>query len=183
MTNFKVPTREEVSPEAQAIFDNFITNTGKVPNIYAFAGQSANALSSYLAFQKAQANGSFNIQEREAIFLAVSQENGCQYCLAAHTMIAQKNGFSEEETIKLRLGTIEDPKLNVLAQLSKSITATKGKPAPALVEKFFEAGYNQTSLVDLVALVINISFTNYIHNITNIPVDFPAAPSLEQVNA
>lgn len=44
MTPFEVSTREQVSPENQAIFDNLRKNVGFVPNLYATYAYSKNAL-------------------------------------------------------------------------------------------------------------------------------------------
>jgi hypothetical protein len=60
MRAFDVPTREQVAPAAQAVFDNLQKALGMVPNLYAFIGKSANALVSYVAFQQAQARGTFD---------------------------------------------------------------------------------------------------------------------------
>jgi hypothetical protein len=40
MSNFNVPTRDEVSENNQAIFDNLEKGVGFVPNIYAAMGHS-----------------------------------------------------------------------------------------------------------------------------------------------
>jgi len=178
MKTFQVPTRAQVSPVVQGIFDHMHSAMGMVPNLYATVGYSENALTSYLAFQQAQAKGSFSAREREAVFLAVSQVNGCDYCLAAHTTLAKMNGFTEADTLDLRAGTSADAKLRALTQLATSITATHGRPEPQVLENFFAQGYAEQALVDLVALVADKTLTNYLHNITHIPVDFPAAPAL-----
>ncbi|MBK9730852.1 MAG: hypothetical protein IPO83_06155 [Chitinophagaceae bacterium] len=47
---FKVPSYEEVSDAAKPVFDQYIKLTGRMPNLYATIGYSANALSSYMAF-------------------------------------------------------------------------------------------------------------------------------------
>jgi uncharacterized peroxidase-related enzyme len=183
MKTFQVPTREQVSPIVQGVFDHMKSAMGMVPNLYATVGYSENALTSYLAFQQAQAKGSFSAKEREAVFLAVSQVNGCDYCLAAHTVLAKMNGFSEADTLDLRAGTSADAKLRAITQLAASITATHGRPEPQLLENFFAQGYAEKALVDLVSLVADKTLTNYLHNITHIPVDFPAAPALAAVAA
>lgn len=175
MTTFTVPTKADVTPEAQAIFDNIEKGMGKVPNLFAFMGYSANGLGSYLQFSQAQAKGAFNAKEREAISLAVSQENGCAYCQAAHTYLGKLNGFTEEDTIALRAGSHSDKKLNTLTRLAAAIQNTHGKPSKELLDEFFAHGYNEGALIDLIALVSDKVFTNYLHNITQIPVDFPAA--------
>lgn len=180
MTTFTVPTKADVTPEAQAIFANIEKGMGKVPNLFAFMGYSANGLGSYLQFSQAQARGTFNAKEREAVSLAVSQENGCAYCQAAHTYLGKLNGFTEEDTIALRAGTHSDKKLNTLARLAADIQNTHGKPSQELLGEFFAQGYNEGALVDLIALIADKAFTNYLHNITKIPVDFPAAASIEE---
>ena len=156
---------------------------GMVPNLFATIGYSENALTSYLAFQNAQAKGSFSTKEREAVFLAVSQVNGCEYCQAAHTAVGKMNGFSDEDTVQLRAGTHPDHKLSVITRLAASITKTHGRPESQLLEDFFALGYEEKALVDLIALVADKTFANYVHNITQVPVDFPAAQPLGAVAA
>ena len=180
MRNFEVPTRDQVSPEAQVIFDNLQSKIGMVPNLYATIGYSANALSSYLTFQGEQAKGSFKAKEREAIFLAISEVNGCNYCLAAHTAIGKMNGFTEEETLALRRGESTDPKLNAIVALVKDITQNRGRASEENVEAFFAQGFDNAALIDLLALVADKTFMNYVHNLTQIKVDFPAAKPVEQ---
>ena len=181
MRTFQVPTREQVTPAVQGVFDHMQRAFGMVPNLYATIGYSENALTSYLAFQNAQAQGSFSAKERDAVFLAVSEVNGCEYCQAAHTAIGKMNGFSDEDTVQLRAGTHADARLSTIARLAASITKNHGRPEASLLEDFFALGYDEKGLVDLVALVADKTFANYLHNITQIPVDFPAARKLEAV--
>ena len=160
------------------MFEGIEKTVGRLPNIYAVIGNSSNALVSYLKFSEAQKNGSFNAKEREAVALAVSEENGCNYCLSAHTAIAKMNGFSEEDTLQLRSGSYNDIRLNVLTNLAKSIVANKGRADKILVNAFYEVGYNEKALVDLVALVVDKTFTNYIGRLALPEIDFPIAQPL-----
>ena len=180
MRTFEVPTRDQVSPEAQQIFDNLKKQVGMVPNLFATIGYSANALGSYLTFQGAQANGTFNAKEREAVFLAVSQVNVCAYCQAAHTALGKMNGFTEEETIELRQGKSENSRLNVIAALAKDITENRGRASEEKVEAFFAEGFDNAALIDLIALVADKTLANYVHNLTQIAIDFPEAKPIEQ---
>lgn len=183
MRTFNVPTREEVAPAAQEIFDNVKTKIGMVPNIYATIGNSANGLGSYLAFQGAQAQGVYNAKEREAVALAVAEANGCSYCQAAHTALGKMNGFTEGETLDLRAGTSDDVRLKALVSLAKDITINRGRPSAEVLEDFFAQGFDNAALVDLVLLVADNTVTNYVNNITGIAIDFPAAKSLEPILA
>ncbi len=182
-TQFTVPTRNDVSSTNQTIFDNLEKGLGMVPNLYAYFGHSDATLGNYLAFQQGQSKGAFKAKEREAIFLAVSQVNGCRYCQSAHTALGKMNGFSDEEILQLRAGTHPDLKLNTITRLAADIQRTHGRPDAELLDAFFALGYSQGALVDLVSLVADKVFANYIHNITQIPIDFPVAPQLEAVEA
>lgn len=179
MRTFEVPTREQVSPEAQGIFDSLQQQVGMVPNLFATIGNSANALSSLLAFQGAQAKGTFNTKEREAVYLVVSQVNGCAYCQAAHTALGKMNGFTEEETIQLRLGLSDDARLKAIVTLAQDITENRGRASEGNVEAFFAQGFDNAALIDLIALVADKTLVNYVHNLTQVPVDFPAAQPIE----
>lgn len=178
MNTFNVPTREQVSATNQGIFDTLEKSVGFVPNLYATYAHSETALENYLNF--ANAKTSLTAKEKEVVNLAVSQVNECQYCLAAHTAIAGMNGFTPSQILEIRAGEASfDSKYNALAQLAKNITENRGSASEAAVKNFMEAGYTKGNLVDAIVLVGEKTISNYIHNTTQVPVDFPAAPALE----
>jgi AhpD family alkylhydroperoxidase len=174
LTNIAVPTKEQVNTESRAIFNQLEGQLGFLPNIYATIGYSSNALSSFLAFSGAAGKGTFSTKEIEAIKLAVSDSNNCAYCKSAHTAIAKMNGFSEDEILHLRKATIEDEKLNSLTSLAREISENAGHISAESRQKFFDTGYDEKALIDFAAVVTAVTFTNYIHGITQVPVDFPA---------
>jgi len=172
---FKVPAYDEVSDNAKPVFDQYIKLIGRMPNLYATIGYSANALTSYMAFVQAQAKGTFHGKDREAIYLIVSKLNGCEYCQASHTPSAIKFGWTEEETIQLRAGNFPDKKWQVLYQVIESVIETKGEVKNELLNEFFGLGYTEAALIDLLALIVAMTFTNYVFRLTKIPIDFPLA--------
>ncbi len=182
MKPLNVPAKDQVDETAQQIFEKLESGMGRVPNIYATMGYNGNVLKNYMEFDSG-AGKSFSSKEKEAIKLAVSEVNGCEYCLAAHTALAQKNGFSEEETYELRAGTIDNEKLATLTQLARETAQKGGKVTESIRDRFFELGYQEKELIDFVAVVLGITFTNYIHNLTEIPVDFPEVKALDEVLA
>lgn len=174
MNTFNVPTREEVSTTNQGIFDNLKEAVGFVPNLYAAYAYSENALKNYLDFSNAKT--SLKAKEKEAVNLAVSQVNNCEYCLSAHTAIAKMNGFSEDQILELRAGKASfDVKLDALAKLAKNITENRGYTDQDVLEYFFNSGWTKENLIDTISLVGDKTISNYINNTTKIPVDFPVA--------
>ena len=174
----QVPTRDQVDAKAQGVFDNLQKQLGTVPNLYAVIGYSGDALTNFLAFSGKAGGNSFTKKEKEAIDLAVSEVNGCTYCLAAHTALGKMAGYTEEETIALRSLTIEDPRLKAITQLAAGIAQHKGKVADELVQAFFAQGFNEKDLINLLSAVTAITFTNFAHGLTKVAVDFPKAKAL-----
>jgi len=176
MNNFSVPTREEVTPANQAIFDSLNKALGFVPNLYATIAYSGNGLGRYLAFQNAKTT--LTNKEKEAVNLVVSQVNGCIYCQSAHTTIGKMNGFTDEQLLDIRRGNATDPRLHALVKLAEQVTLTRGNVDAAVVDDFFAQGYTKEHLVDVILQVSDKTAMNYLHNLTKVPVDFPLAESI-----
>ena len=177
MENFPVPTRDQVSASSQTQFDNLQKAIGFVPNLYATIAYSENGLAKYLAFQGAKT--SLNAKEKEAVNLLVSELNGCRYCQSAHTAIGKMNGFSDDEILKIRGGHASDAKLAALVALAQEVNEHKGRVTPATLDAFFAAGYDKGHLVDVVLQVSDKIAMNYLHNLTEVPIDFPLAAELQ----
>ncbi len=177
MKEFNVPKRDQVTHENQQIFDHLKSKLGFVPNIYATYAYSSSALSRYLTF----ANGrtSLNNREKEVINLIVSQVNECNYCLAAHTAIAKMNGFNDAQIIEFRKGYASfDTKFDALVKIASEIISNRGCIQESTLKKFYDTGYNNENLIDVIVAVGEKTITNFLHKATNIPVDFPIAPSI-----
>jgi uncharacterized peroxidase-related enzyme len=175
MRTIIVPTRDEVSAGSQASFDILKSRIGKVPNLYATMGYSEYALKAFLDLDATLSKAAFTPKEREAISLIVSEINGCAYCLAGHTVLAIMRGFTKEETLDIRRGQTNDHKLNAIIQLAASISQNKGHAKETTLDAFYEAGFDDGALMELVGLVSLRVFTNYAFALTQIPVDFPAS--------
>lgn len=176
-TAFIVPSRDSVSASNQAIFDQLKKGLGKVPNLYATFAHSETALGDYLTLQNRKS--SLSGEQREVINLVVSQVNECQYCLAAHTVLGKMKGFSDDQVLELRRGHASfDTQIDVLARFVKSAAENRGKVSDTERAELLDAGFTQENLVDIVLAMGDKIITNYLHNITEVPVDFPAAPAI-----
>lgn len=176
-SRFTVPTRDEVSPANQAIFDNLQSKLGMVPNLYATFAHSDTALGDYLALQNRKS--SLRPKQREVINLVVSQVNACDYCLAVHTVIGRMTGFTDEQIAELRSGRATfDPALDALAWFVHDAAENRGKPSPGSLDRLFEAGYTQENVIDIVVTIGDKVITNYLHGVTQVAIDFPAAAAL-----
>lgn len=177
MSQFNVPTKEEVSLANQAIFDNLNKNLGFVPNLYAYYAKNETALGDYLNLQNRKST--LRAKEREVINLVVSQINDCRYCQSAHTALGKLNGFTDEQILEIRTGEAAfDAKLDALARFTAEVTRNRGKASQDSKDAFFNAGYTEANLIDVVIVIGDKVISNYIHNLADFAIDFPLAPEL-----
>ena len=177
MTRFNIPTRDQVSPDNQAIFDNLKKMLSFVPNLYATFAHSATALQTYLTLQNAKS--SLNAKQREVVNLVVSQVNDCEYCLAAHTAVGKMVGFTEAQILEIRTGRASfDPRLDALARFVREVAEKRGHVSATETEAFLAAGWSEGAVVDVIMVIGDKIISNYLHGVTKIAVDFPAAPRL-----
>ena len=184
MSNAKiqVPELNEVSDKNREILNSIKEKAGFVPNIYATYALSENALERFTTF----ANGaqSLSNKEKEVVNIVVSQVNGCRYCQSAHTAVGKMVGFSDDQILEMRKGSASfDPKLDALVKLTREVSLKRGQVDDATLETFFNAGYTQENLVDTIVNIGEKTTTNLLHKVTDVPIDFPEAPVLEEEEA
>ncbi|MCR9289170.1 carboxymuconolactone decarboxylase family protein [Saprospiraceae bacterium] len=183
MKALKSLTTEQASAHTKEIFSVIKQKVGRVPNLYAAMGNSPQLLGGFLAFEGSLKSGTFSAKENEAIALAVSQTNGYNYCLAAHSAMGKMAGFSENEIIDIRRGTSTDSKLNALTTLATELTAKRGKASQEAIDNFLDVGYTPQSFAELIGLVAIRSIINYIYSNGDFEIDFPKAATLEELVA
>ena len=107
------------------------------------------------------------------VFLTISYDNGCHYCMAAHSMIADKaSGVPEAVTEAIRAGKpIADEKLAALAGFTRRMVNTGGKPANADVRAFLNAGYSERHILEIILAIAVKTLSNYSNHVFHTPVD------------
>jgi len=177
MNTINVLSYEEASASNRAIFDQLKKALSFVPNLYATFAHSETALGTYLTLQNAKS--SLSAKEREVVNLVVSQANHCQYCLAAHTALGKMVGFSSEQILEIRSARISfDSRLQALAKFTLAVVENRGHETHNETEAFLTAGWTKGNLVDVMMVIGDKIISNYLHAVTQIPIDFPRAPEL-----
>ena len=83
---------------------------GVVPNIIATMANSTAVAKAYLSFSQELSTGTLSPRLREQIALVVGEENNCDYCVAAHTVLGKGAGLTEHETLNARQSKSSDAK-------------------------------------------------------------------------
>lgn len=151
---------------------------GMIPNVIRTLANSPAALEGYLDLGDALRGGVLSAKLREQISLTVSELNGCNYCVAAHSAFGKSVGLSETELFDARQSASPDSKVEAALQFTRKVVEDRGWVSDEDLERVRKAGYGDTEIVEIVAVVALITFWNYFNHVTENEVDFPAAPSL-----
>ncbi len=109
---------ENADERRKPIIEEVIKKNGRMPNMYANMINSPGLLETYLhGYDVFRKESGFTPVEQEVIFLTLSYENACDYCMAAHSMIADNiSKVPVKVTDAIRTGEpIEDKKLQALS--------------------------------------------------------------------
>ena len=147
------------------------------PNLIRTFANSPAALETYLGFA-ALDTGTLSPAIREQIALAVSEINGCGYCLAAHTAVGKVVGLSEEKILDSRSSSSTDRKEEAALQFAKQIVEKRGWVSDEDVARMRQAGYSDGEVAETVASVVKTIFTNYFNHLAQTEIDFPPVPEL-----
>jgi uncharacterized peroxidase-related enzyme len=146
---------------------------GVVPNLFRLIGTSPAALSAFAGFQGALAK-TLDVKTRERIALAVAQVNGCDYCLSAHSYLALNLAkLSPEEIALNRKGASGDARADAAVAFAAKVARERGHVGDGAVAAVRAAGFSDAQIVEIVALVAENSFTNYLNEVVKTDIDFP----------
>ncbi len=171
-------TPEMAEPQGAALLDGVKKNLGFVPNMYSEMVHAPGLLSTYLhGYEQFRKHSGFTSAEQEVVLLAISRENACHYCVAAHSMIAEAMAKVPKEVVQaLREGQeIPDPKLRALAEFTGTMVRTRGNPTREDVRTFTAAGYSEKQVLQVLLAVAVKTISNYNNHLFNTPLDAPFA--------
>jgi uncharacterized peroxidase-related enzyme len=160
------------SAAVKPLLDGVQKGMGMTPNLFRVAAQSPAALEALVSLFGATGKGSFNARTREAVALAVSEANGCDYCLSAHTAIGKHAGLSDAALEQARLAESDDAHLGALLKLARAILDRRGRIGEGL-DAARRAGVTDAEVVEVVANVALTIFTNYLNEAAGTDMDFP----------
>lgn len=115
----------------------------------------------------------FTAEELQIVYMTISYERDCNYCMAAHSFQASvRDKVAPEVVTALREGQrLREPKLRALQSLANALSGGNDKPPAKLVNEFYQVGYTQEQLLELVLLLATKTLSNVAHQLTQAPLD------------
>ena len=167
-------TVNNADPGAKALLEKAKAKLGFVPNMYAGMANSPGLLETYMdGYDRFRQNSGFTPAEQEVVFLTISRDNACDYCVAAHSMIADRmSKVPPPVTDAIRNGQpIPDSKLAALSAFTDVLFTTRGLPSKADVQAFLSAGYEERHVLEIVLAIAVKTLSNYSNHLFHTPLD------------
>ena len=164
-------TPEQVPVDSKPTLDAFTKNIGFSPNTFAQSPIAFNSWATLLG----SLSKALDVKTRDSIGLAVSEVNGCNYCLTVHSFTAEHMAkLPADEIILARKGHASDPKRDAAIQFARRVIETRGKVSDDDLKAVRDAGYTDANVIEIVALVAMYSLTNFFNNVFDPEKDLPA---------
>ena len=169
---YRIHTPETAPADARELLAGAARGYGFVPNLLAIMAEAPTLLEGYWTLSRLFEASSLSATERQIVLLTVSAENTCEYCIAAHTVIAGMQQVPRDIVDAIRHGhAIADAKLESLRQFTAAVVASRGRPAHTAMASFLGAGYGQQQVLEVVLGVGIKTMSNYTNHIAHTPVD------------
>jgi uncharacterized peroxidase-related enzyme len=168
-----VPLEESSGPTRQTLLA-VERQLGVLPNMFRTMARSPAVLQAYVSMLSALARGRLGARLGEQLALVVAEQNGCDYCLAAHTALGRAAGLSADQLAGSRRAADPDPRTGAALELARVILRRKGAVSDQELERARTAGLDDGEIAEVVAHVAINVFTNYFNRLAGTEVDFPA---------
>lgn len=173
MSQFTIHSIQSADAAVKPVLEGSLKKYGFVPNLHGGLAEAPAALKAYIELTALFDQTSFSPIERQVILLAISVENHCTYCVAAHSMIAKHMAKADPAIVKaLRNGKpLPDSKLDALASFARAVVKNRGVVCGQTLDKFITAGYSRTQVLEVVLGVAFKTLSNYTNHIIDTPLD------------
>ncbi len=172
------PTTIDTAPEAnREILNKVAAGMGFVPNMFALMANSEAVLQGYVALDSKFELSGFTPFERQAIFLATSQENECHYCVPAHSTVMLDLMKADPEKVRALRNhePTGDAKLDALVALTRELVRNRGEADSATIRRFLDAGYQPVQVMEILVGLAMKTITNYSAKLSDLTLDEPFA--------
>jgi uncharacterized peroxidase-related enzyme len=173
MTRITLHIADQITAASQPVVDAVTKQLKMTPNLFRIMALSPNALNGWAGLQGALAK-TLDAKLRDGIALAVSQVNGCQYCLSAHSYVAGNMANIDADEIRLnRLGRSTNPRTAAAVSFARKVIETRGKVSEGDLQAVRAAGFTDANIVEIISLSAQFMLTNFVNNVFDTEIDFP----------
>jgi len=167
-------TPESAPEPARAALESVRAQFGFVPNIFSGLANAPSVLQAYLSLADHFMQTSLSPVEQQVVLLATSVENGCEFCVAAHSLVAKAMVKVPESVVNaIRDRKLpDDDRLAALTAFTRSVVTKRGwvldHPTYA---RFIKAGYGPQQALEVMLGVAQKTLSNYANHLLQTPLN------------
>lgn len=177
MPPFPIHTADTAPKSAHATLRAMEDKFGFVPNLAGVMASAPAVLNAYIGLSQGFEESSLDSALRQMVLLAVSRANGCTYCVAAHSLLAETTGLPAEAIQRLRDGQEQlDDQLEALVRFTTRVVTKRGFVSQADMDEFLGAGFTRAQMLEVVLGVAYKTLSNYVNHMAETPLDTQFEP-------
>ncbi len=148
-----------------AIYAKNRERVGFVPNVFRAYARRPEHFRAFVAYHDVLMKGAGGLSraEREAIVVAVSSENACQYCVTAHgaalRIFTNDAMLADQIAINWRTATLE-PRMRAMLAFASRVNEPRFAASDAEIEELRAAGFSDDDVWDIAAIAAFFGFSN-----------------------
>jgi uncharacterized peroxidase-related enzyme len=169
--------RDQVSPSLVTIYDRYLQDRGNVPNMFRTMAHRPEIFETIIAHMEAVLNtGTLPKALKELVIVRTSQLNRTPYCLASHTTIARKLGWTDTQ-IEALPNAVESEEFTEREKVAIHLAEVMTLDAHAYSAADFSRLRNFYSEGEVVELMAAIGLFNYFNRFTDLLEMEPTQPA------
>jgi len=158
--------------EAKELLDGIQAAFGRTPNSFRAMANNPAVLKGWIELNGALGR-TLTTKLREQIAIAIAEQNGCAYCLSAHTAVAGRLGIDAREVEYNRSGDSGDERVAAALGFAQTVNAKRGGVSDGDLAEIRAAGYEDADIAAIIAHVALNVLTNYFNRVAQPVIDFP----------
>lgn len=166
---------QTTAPEAsKPVLENAEKKYGFALNLFGVLAESPAALKAYTQLSDLlDEDAELDAKQRQIVMLAISEENGCGYCMAAHSVVAEKMaGVPEDIVDAIRDGRDPaDPETKALIRFVRAALEHRGWIPEEEQRAFLDAGFGKRAVLDVLTILALKTLSNYTNHLADTPLD------------
>ena len=154
---------------------------GRLLALHTDLARSPAVLAAYLGLRRAGGeHGTLDPLVRAAIMLTAGAVDGGAYSQAIATQLAIRTGMSQEETVAVRAGRVDDARTAALLAVVREAAANAGAVGETAWATATAAGWSDEQLIEAFVYQALTVFVDHFVNYAGTALDVPPAPSISE---
>ena len=172
VSRFGEPPESELPADIREVYEKNREKLGFVPNVFRAYARRPEHFRVFMAYHDVLMKGPGNLSrvEREAIVVAVSSENRCQYCLVAHgaaLRVLSKDPILAEQIANNWRTADLSPRMHAILEFASRVNEPGFAATDLEIDAMHAAGFSDDDIWDIAAIAAFFGFSNRMAGLMN----------------